>query len=114
MIHRLAWYLASIVVLCVVLWILVVYRLTGVFQVVVLAADLLGVAVTWSVARREGLSPIAWSALAFAIGPLAWVAMASRARPEGGTGGVVLGGLAIGMGVLIDAIVFGFVRIVPA
>ena len=65
-------------------------------------------------ARREGLSPIAWSALAFAIGPLAWVAMASRARPEGGTGGVVLGGLAIGMGVLIDAIVFGFVRIVPA
>ena len=112
--QRVAWYAASMVAVGIVLWIRAETRPIGAFQAVALALSLVGVAVTYTVARREGLSPIPWTLLAVAIGPMAWVVLAARARPAGGTGGVVLGGLAIGFGLLIDALVLGFVRIVPA
>lgn len=96
-----------------ILWLLAEARPTALIPFIILGVQLLSLVVTVAVARREGLRPIPWTLLAFAIGPFAWVAMAARARPEGGTGGVALGGLAIGFGLLIDAIVFGVVRIVP-
>jgi hypothetical protein len=74
---RFVWYLASCAVLGLVLWWMASAKPVSAMQLLWGVAWVVGLIVTWKVARREGRNPLAWSIVALLIGRLAWVAIAA-------------------------------------
>jgi hypothetical protein len=74
---RLATYLVSCAALGLVLWWMAASRPVAVMALLWVVAWVISLIVTWNVARRDGLNPLAWCVVALLIGPLAWVAMAA-------------------------------------
>ena len=75
-------YAAACVAVGGVLWLAAVTRPDAALLLAWLAADVLGLVVTWRVATRDRRNRVLWVAATVLVGPLAWIAMASSA-PKG-------------------------------
>jgi hypothetical protein len=79
---RAASYLVSCAVLGLVLWWMATARPEPALLLLWVVAWIVGLIVTWRVARREGRNPWAWCIVALLVGPLAWVAIAASPNPD--------------------------------
>jgi hypothetical protein len=74
---RLATYLASCLVVGLVLWWMASARPIQLLVLMWALAWIAGLIVTWRVARRDGRRPLIWIVAAILIGPLAWIVMSA-------------------------------------